>query len=399
MHSNGPKPDWRRPLITLSILALAVVMTSMLFRYISSRHSAPSSRPAVQTESPAQSRDYANIVERRAVERLQSFDQWLATNNAKGFIGEFGWPAGGADQSAWQSVATAWTNELKRSDLWATAWATGSHWSADYKLAIYRAADDKQGVSQQAPQAEVLEQLWGDANASGEYGLNVAGMEFGSQVTAQNTGTAGQDYFYEPPETFAYLAQRGVKLVRLPVTWERIQPELYGTLKQSEIGAIKAELDAAASHNIGVLLDLHNYGSYNTGSETIKLGQPGFGAEALSNVWEAVSSQLGDHPALLGYSLMNEPHDLFEGADSRQAAKKWEDLTQQVVSSLRGSGYQGILMVRGYDWSSIARWSTNHPTGWIKDPLNNFRYEAHAYWDANGSGTYGQTFDEERKNP
>ena len=46
------------------------------------------------------------------------------------------------------------------------------------------------------------------------------------------------------------------------------------------------------------------------------------------------------------------------------------------------------IMVAGYDWSGMRNWVRNHPTAWITDSANNFRYEAHQYWDAGTSGVY-----------
>ncbi|MET0161050.1 MAG: hypothetical protein ABW204_00200, partial [Microbacteriaceae bacterium] len=54
-----------------------------------------------------------------------------------------------------------------------------------------------------------------------------------------------------------------------------------------------------------------------------------------------------------------------------------------------------LLLVAGYDWSSLARWSDNHPSGWIDDPADAFRYEAHHYWDAFGAGAYDRPYAEE----
>jgi hypothetical protein len=49
-------------------------------------------------------------------------------------------------------------------------------------------------------------------------------------------------------------------------------------------------------------------------------------------------------------------------------------------------------MISGYNWSGVQNWASLHPAGWINDPIDNFRYEAHHYWDADNSGVYSTTY-------
>jgi hypothetical protein len=50
------------------------------------------------------------------------------------------------------------------------------------------------------------------------------------------------------------------------------------------------------------------------------------------------------------------------------------------------------VVVGGYEWSGATGWSARHPHAWITDPSNNVRYEAHQYFDEDGSGSYAQSY-------
>lgn len=346
-------------------------------------------RPAVSN-----SQVYDNALQKKTIQELRSFGNWLEVNNAKGFVGELGWPQS-TDSTGWNQVADRWFKEAQSYDLWATAWAAGSWWG-NYPMTMYGHTQGQQDLDAVFPQAEVLEKH--SANALGDRrGVNVAGMEFGETVSALKPGVPGQDYFYEPESSFAFLQSRGIKTVRLPFRWERIQPVLSGPLKDAEIVAIRTILDAAKESDIKVILDLHNYGAYKTGQRTALLGDGTLTEGHLADVWLKLSETFKSHGAVLGYGIMNEPHDLPAGRYA-SPAKSWEAISGKVVQRLRESGDKKVVLVAGYDWSSLARWQQNHPKAWISDPAHNVRYEAHHYWDSDGSGTYPLSFQEEVSN-
>lgn len=338
-------------------------------------------RPPARPAAP-----YANAIEKRVISELHDFGHWLNANEAKGFIGEFGWPA---NDTQWGAVAEGWYQAADSYDIWATAWAGGSWWS-NYPLGFYTRAG-KGGLDTAAPGAAIIERYavnkYGDRR-----GINLAGMEFGTAVP----GKVGIDYFYEPASSFAFLADRSINTIRLPFRWERVQPTLAGPLVKGEVTAIRAMLDAAQAQDIGVILDLHNYGAYQRGGTELKLGDGILTQDHLADVWVKLYEALGKHPAVVGYGIMNEPHDLPNGTHATPA-KNWEAASQTVVAALRQAGSKQTIMIAGYDWSSLARWSKNHPTAWIEDPAHNIRYEAHHYWDKDGSGAYAQSFDQEVK--
>lgn len=329
-----------------------------------------------------------SLEEHRVSSELRNFNNWLAANDARGFIGELGWPAEQSVQGRWNQIADIWYSEVMNTSLWTTAWVTGSDWN-DYNQLVYTETDHTtRGIDTPKPQARILERY---ARKCGtRHGINVAGMEFGTDGTGFNNtqpGTAGTDYFYEPNATFAYLASRGVTTIRLPFRWERIQPVLGGDLSTKETTQIRRILTAAHKNGQHVVLDLHNYGRYEVPGRTLRLGDGELTDAHLADIWLKLDKAFSDHPGVLGYGIMNEPYDLTDGSLQDQALT-WERITQSVVTALRQSGNKTLLIIPGYDWSSLARWQRNHPDGWITDPANNFRYEAHHYWDEDGRGVY-----------
>jgi uncharacterized protein (TIGR03437 family) len=85
---------------------------------------------------------------------------------------------------------------------------------------------------------------------------------------------------------------------------------------------------------------------------------------------------------------MNEPHDM--------GSANWKAISQLVLDAIRANQDDKLILIPGDSWSSANRWVITHgPTAWIRDPANNFAYEAHQYFDRDESGTYAASYDSE----
>src|SRR5438874_5023809 len=167
----------------------------------------------------------------RVRSELRTFTSWLQTNNVKGYVGEVGWPDNAkGDAAQWNALAQMWFGDADAAGLWVTGWASGEWWGNAYSLSVYRdRSAPYSAVDTANTQAPVFE-----AHQTNGYlrGVNDNGGEFGGAPTSQatstfsnaNSGTYGSAYHYDSQATFHYLASRGVKLVRIPFRWERIQP-------------------------------------------------------------------------------------------------------------------------------------------------------------------------------
>jgi len=217
------------------------------------------------------------------------------------------------------------------------------------------------------------------------YGVNISGAEFGDQNLP---GEHGKHYIYQNnQDSYNYFAQRGQGLIRIPFRWERIQPQAYGNLSEFDIQQLKLVLDQAQTANQKVILDLHNYGRYYNAPMKKE------DASKLANVWRKIAEEVKNHPALFGYEIMNEPHDLPEGSDS------WAYIAQEVTNEIRKVDTSHPILIPGYSWQSARFWRDNNENLNITDPSNNILYAAHLYFDNDYSGSYNENYDAEGATP
>ncbi len=234
------------------------------------------------------------------------------------------------------------------------------------------------------------------------FGVNLAGAEFSAlrpDFSNANVGAHGTDFFFPSRATLKYYADRGISLVRLPISWERVQPRLGDELDPSYLGRILEFLDHAAQFDCSVVLDVHNYGRYRlqrgqqieelvVSSSRIRNGQ--IDRSYLIDLWLRLSKRVRNHPAIGAYGLMNEPHDMADG--------DWHTTSNLVVLALRRAGDTNWVWVAGDGWSSAENWNRYNPAApWVVDNLGRTAYEAHVYFDADGSGKYVDSFAEEAR--
>ena len=216
--------------------------------------------------------------------------------------------------------------------------------------------------------------------------ISVAGLEFGSDqpdFCNDATGLLGQNYFLNSRVTFERLAKHGFTTFRIPFRWERLQPTLGQPLDPNGVQDLRLQLNLAARVNGRVLLDLHNYGRYtcrvdgnptDCGLGEELSGQVRVETDHLADFWARMAHAFSGQPALIGYGLMNEPHDLPEGA--------WIEASRKAAEAIRNQGDRTRLYVAGDRWSSSAHWDRYNPQHpWIEDPEGRVTYEAHCYLD------------------
>ena len=323
---------------------------------------------------------------------LAVFTDWLKANNVKGYIGETGWPDNrNGDASRWNAVAEAWFQDANAAQLWVTCWATGVRWGNTYFAQPYTQSSGAPGIDTPNTQAQVIEANLDPAKYA--RGVNVAGADFGD-ASGQSPGVYGVDYNFDPPATYQYLGSRKLNLVRIPFRWERIQTKLMGDLDSGMLGHMKEAVAAARKAGLYVVLDMHNYASYAPqAGVTYKIGTEQLPYAAFVDVWRKISLAFKDEPGVY-YGLMNEPVDI-PAQQGLKPAQVWEKASQMAVDAIRQNGDTKTIMVAGYFWSSAVRWPENHPKAWIKDSANNFRYEAHHYFDSDNSGTYKHSYQDD----
>ncbi|WP_395764650.1 glycoside hydrolase family 5 protein [Stutzerimonas balearica] len=203
-------------------------------------------------------------------------------------------------------------------------------------------------------------------------GVNLSGAGFAPHVVP---GKHGTNYFYPEKRHFKYYADKGIRLIRFPFIWERVQHNLGEDLDGEQLRLLKRTLDFAMQHGQKVILDMHNYGRY----QGHLIGSSDVPYAAYAQVWQKLAKRFGGHPALLGYDIMNEPHG---------TVGLWPGAAQAAVDAIREVDQQTLIFVEGERWSSAYHWPLVNANFLVKDPAERIVYEAHLYFDEDFSGKY-----------
>jgi len=209
-------------------------------------------------------------------------------------------------------------------------------------------------------------------------GVSLAGAEFGE---AELPGTYGKHYIYPDPSSAAYFAGKGMNLVRLPFSWERLQRSLNGGFDSTELARLKSFVATVTAAGTTVLIDPHNYARYNgklIGSSEVPIG-------AFADFWSRLAAEFKGHAKVM-FGLMNEPHDM--------ATETWVTAANAAIVAIRATGATNTIAVPGNAWSGAFSWSdswygTPNATAMLKiaDSGNNVLIEVHQYLDADSSGS------------
>lgn len=341
----------------------------------------------------ATSTTYPDALWTRTLCGLKNFTDWLNRYHVKGYIGEVGWPGDGqpgrSDTAKWNALAEAWYQQADAAHLWVT-YHNASEWQGPTNngtVVGYSSIVPSTAVSTAHSQATVIEAhkstpqyLRGVSTQDGTIGFAAAAAT--NPMSNTQPGVYGVGYDYGSDGTYAYLASRGVKLVRIAIRWERIQSSFDKPLVKAEIAHLTDAVKAAAAHGIKVIIDLHQFGRFYLGESdglghAISIGAPQVPLSAFIDVWTRLARTYDKNPAVIGFDLMNEPAAITPAA--------WHRYSQATVTALRRAGIRKTLVIEGPVWDAAGDWSTKNPRPWISDPLHKIRYEAHAWWSNHGA--------------
>ena len=210
-------------------------------------------------------------------------------------------------------------------------------------------------------------------------GVNLSGLEISS---TKLPGRANYDYAVPSDKELAYYQSKGIMIIRLPILWARLQPNLLAStpstaLDPAYLGLIKTILTEAGARGMEVIIDLHNYGGY----ATHKIGDGVLTSTEFANFWKSLAVSVTGSVGLAGYDLMNEPSNM-------PSAAVWRLAAQAAVDAIRSVDPISYVFVEGYAWSSAGSWTSNNENLSINDPAYRLIYEAHVYGDRDSSGTH-----------
>ena len=210
-------------------------------------------------------------------------------------------------------------------------------------------------------------------------GVNLSGLEFNAGTLP---GVPNTDYPVPGDWELWYYQSKGINLVRLPILWERLQPNLLNgpgphPLDKAYLGLIKTFLGQAYARNMSVIIDLHDYGHY----EQHPIGGTYVSQQMFAHFWRLVAHELAHVPGVAAYDLMNEPNGL-------PSAAVWPAAAQAAVNAIRKVDFATPITVEGDFWASAPAWLTFNATLHIVDPVQPVTYQAHVYGDQDNSGTH-----------
>jgi len=220
-------------------------------------------------------------------------------------------------------------------------------------------------------------------------GVNWAGAEF---APGSLPGVEGKNFGWPTAESLDYWKAKGVRLIRLPFLWERLQPELKKDFDKTYCDSLKNSVKLIRDRDMLVILDVHNYAKYKKnliGSEELPI-------EAFADLWRRLAEIFNNDTAVWGYGLMNEPGKC-----------DWAKAVQAAIDAIRTVDKQTKIFVA----NDYAGWSATRAKGdlaefieksiripdpsVLKDPSNMLRFELHTYFDHDNSGTYKNSYDKE----
>ena len=212
-------------------------------------------------------------------------------------------------------------------------------------------------------------------------GVNLSGAEFGvggQYYGGVNIGTNGTDYTFPTANEVAYYASQNLNVIRLPFSWERLQPTQNGAFDQTYLAQIDGVVQQAAARGVSVVIDPHNYG-YGYGALIGSAGTPG---SAFANLWSQLAHHYKGNANVL-FGLMNEPHE--------QSPAEWVAPVNAAIAAIRNAGATQEILVPGTHYTGGDSWLTSGNADIfaanVIDPLHNMAFEIHQYADADQSGS------------
>ncbi|NHO32488.1 cellulase family glycosylhydrolase [Acetobacter sp. LMG 1636] len=204
-------------------------------------------------------------------------------------------------------------------------------------------------------------------------GVNLAGPEFAADKVP---GRSGWDYMFPKQQEIDYYTSRHMKLFRLPVLWDRLQPKLSGELDPAYLGSVRDFIAAAQAAGAKTIIDIHSYGKYRgnlVGSDSVPV-------EAFTDLWVRIARQFGSSPSVL-FGLMNEPQ--------QKSADEWAGFQQNAIDGIRRTGAINQIVVSGVGWDGAHNFSQINGIALARlhDPRKALIFEAHQYFDGDSSGT------------
>jgi endoglucanase len=211
------------------------------------------------------------------------------------------------------------------------------------------------------------------------YGVNFSGGE------SSNRNYPTKAYYWN------YYHGKGLNLIRVPFSWEAVQPTLGGPLNTTALASLDTAVSLAAADGMQVVLDMHNYDRYSISGTSYLVGSTQVPYSDFQSVWALLAAHFSGEAGIYGYDIMNEPN-----GDSGT----WVSTAAQYgVNGVRQGDTTHYVIVEGDSYAGAQSWMANNQTFNVTDSANKLIYSAHTYWDANDSGVYNGSYDSNNDYP
>ncbi len=336
---------------------------------------------------------------RRIRSRLDAANTRITGWGKKMFIGELGIPHRGPNHVA--SEQPLWNNALDRylDKLAAIPTATATYWQAGRASSDYYATPSPKldpvvawgnnaagtGINTEYPPGPVL-----TPRMSTRIGVNLAGFEYimDQDSPEEPSPSYGAEGWFATDADMAYLEGKGVKLIRLPMMWKRMQPTINGPLDTARLAQLDTILTYARNHGIKVILDNHNYGRYTVNNAIVAL-TPGT-AGYLSDFWVRMNTWLAldalRKGTIFALDLMNEPVKAGSAAD-------WESICNTVVNAVKTAHPTGPPVIApAWFYCGLESFMQSHTTDFAPncDYYGLHFYPNYSPFNAPGAGRGGE---------
>ena len=184
---------------------------------------------------------------------------------------------------------------------------------------------------------------------------------------------------------FQAAAAAGIEFIRLsPVTW-RLQKQdfLLGTaddfraIPEQDFLKLTTVLDLAQKYNVKVVLTMFSlpgarFRQDNNNQSDYRLWTDEKYQQQACNFWKSLAARLNDHPAIVGYNPLNEPHPARRDgivAENADGFEEWLTRHKETTSDLNRFNRRIVKAIRSED--------TENPIildCWLHSSVEGFRY-------------------------
>lgn len=231
----------------------------------------------------------------------------------------------------------------------------------------------------------------GSKKKTGE-GVGTLGFNDGQSGGGDILRKDKMDYGWSDETSIAQLAADKVTRVRISLSWERIQPTLFGPIDAKYGAELLATLKLYAKYGIKVsICQAHNYAGYsktNSKGNREQLGTAGVPKGCLADLSGKFAAFLltdkAARAAVYEIEFMNEPINLA-------SPQIIFDEYQLGINEVRKVDQELWLGVDAYPWATTRNFTTySLPLFDLKDPANRIRIHTHCYFDPDNGGDYAE---------